>query len=49
MTLIYHLYLWLTSEPTHRVSAHWLAQHERMACRRGVDLPRWRFPKERAR
>ena len=48
MTILYHLYLWLTSEPSDRVSARWLAQHDRAAARVGVDLPRWKFPAERA-
>jgi len=46
-SLLARLYYWLTSESHDTVSASWLMQHERTASTRGVDLPRWKLPKER--
>lgn len=48
MTFLDRLYRWLTAEPSDRVSANWLREQARTAAIRGVDLPRWRLPKERA-
>lgn len=45
--LLHRLYLWLTAQPHDHVSADWLQQHARAATTRGVDLPRWRLPRER--
>ena len=46
-SLLVRLVRWLTSDPSMQMSAAWLSQHERRAGMRGVDLPRWRLPKER--
>lgn len=46
-SLLARLVRWLTSDSSMHVSASWLSQHERRAGMRGVDLPRWRLPKER--
>ena len=48
MTLLHRLYHWLTREPHTHVSAAWLHQQARAEATVGVDLPRWRLPKERA-
>lgn len=48
MSLLQRLYFWLTREPVTHVSATWLREQARAETTVGVDLPRWRLPKERA-
>jgi hypothetical protein len=40
-------WLWRTRPRPDDVSAAWLEEQRRRACLTGVDLPRWRLPKER--